>query len=84
VSRLRRWIAEDESGELLNAVAVYFVEQREDASQFRRVAVNELGGVDNWPAGFFDQAASESRKILEAGLSKRSRRVEQAGADVPS
>jgi predicted ATPase len=71
VSRLRRRIAEDDTRELLDAVALYFVEQKDDASQFRRVAVNEFGGVDDWPLGFFDQAAAESRLILEAGLGKR-------------
>ncbi len=85
VSRLRRWIAEDESGTLLNAVALYFVEQNaEDASQFRLVAVNELGGVENWPIGFFDQASNESRRILEAGIRKRSRVGRSAGDRAPN
>ena len=83
-SRLRRRIAEDESGDLLEAVALYFVEQKNDASEFRRVAVNQYGGVEEWPAGFFDQAATESRKILEAGLGKRSRIRGEASADVSS
>lgn len=75
VSRLRRRIAEDESGRLLDALALYFVEQRDDASEFRGVAVNEFGGLTEWPAGFFDQAATESRRILEAGLQKRSQQL---------
>jgi predicted ATPase len=82
VSRLRRWIAEDEAGELLEALAVYFVEQKEDASEFRKVAVNEFGGVEDWPVGFFDQAATESRRILEARLKKRGRGAGQADAHV--
>lgn len=76
LSRLRRRIAEDPSDELVDAVAVYFVEQIDDESHFRRVAVNEFGGVEDWPAGFFDQAASDSRALLEAGLAKKSRRSE--------
>jgi predicted ATPase len=83
VSRLRRRIAEDDAGKLTEAIALYFVEQEEDASEFRRVAVNEFGGVDDWPLGFFDQAAAESRKILEAGLGKRGRNPEQPRARVP-
>jgi predicted ATPase len=84
VSRLRRRVAEDNTGELVEALAVFFVEQANDESTFRRVAVNEFGGVEDWPVGFFDQAATESRKILEAGLEKRNRRLGQAGARVSS
>jgi len=73
ISRLRRSIAEDETGEILSTIAVYFVEQKDDASTYRRVAVNRFGGIDDWPAGFFQQAAEESRRILQAGLDKRLR-----------
>lgn len=76
LSRLRRRIAEDPSDELIDVIAVYFVEQINDESHFRRVALNEFGGVEDWPAGFFDQAASDSRALLEAGLAKKSRRSE--------
>lgn len=78
VSRLRRWIAEDPTDELVDAVALYFVEQIEDESRFRRVALNEYGGVEDWPSGFFDQAATDARALLEAGLAKRSQRGELA------
>jgi predicted ATPase len=84
VSRLRRRIAEDESGELLSALAMYFVEQRDDASEFRHVPVNEFGGIEEWPAGFFDQAGGESRKILEAALEKRDRRGSEPETSVAS
>ena len=52
-------------------MALYFVEQMNDASEYRRVALNEYGGIEEWPAGFFQQAADESRRILEAGLRKK-------------
>jgi predicted ATPase len=73
VSRLRRLIAEDPSSELLDAIALHFVEQTNDESRFRRVTLNEFGGIEEWPVGFFDQAASESREIIKAGLEKRTR-----------
>jgi predicted ATPase len=75
VSRLRRLIAEDPSRELLDTIALHFVEQTDDESRFRRVSLNEFGGIEDWPIGFFDQAASESREILKAGLEKRTRLV---------
>ncbi len=74
VSRLRRRIAEDETDELVRNVALYFVEQVDDASRFRHVPVNEYGGLEEWPTGFFDQAAKDSHALLEAGLSKRAQR----------
>lgn len=74
VSRLRRRIAEDETDELVRNVALYFVEQVDDRSRFRRVPVNEYGAVEEWPTGFFDQAATDSHALLEAGLAKRARR----------
>jgi predicted ATPase len=73
VSRLRLKAAEDVSGDLLDAFALYFVEQKADASEYRRVIVNEFGSIEDWPIGFFQQAAEESRMILQAGLTKRSR-----------
>lgn len=74
VSRLRRRIAEDQSNELVENVALYYVEQVNDQSHFRRVPINKYGALEEWPKGFFDQAATDSRALLEAGLAKRSRR----------
>jgi len=75
VSRLRRRVAEDERGGLLRQVAVIFAEQTDGESALRRVELNELGGIDHWPTGFFDQTAEESKAILQAGLGKKLRRV---------
>ena len=82
LSRLRRRVAEDES--VLGALAVYFGEQRDDVSEFRHVEVNEFGGIEEWPVGFFDQAAVESRRILEVALEKRDRRGREAETPVSS
>jgi predicted ATPase len=84
VSRLRRRIVEDDTGQLLNTLAIYFAEQTDDASEFRRVPLNEFGGLEAWPVGFFDQASTESRQILEAALEKRDRRASQAEAPLSS
>jgi predicted ATPase len=82
LSRLRLRVAEDEA--VLGALAVYFGEQRDDVSEFRQVPLNEFGGIDEWPIGFFDQAAAESRKILEAALEKRDRRGREAETPISS
>jgi len=82
LSRLRLRVAEDES--VLGALAVYFGEQRDDVSEFRHVEVNEFGGIEEWPIGFFDQAAMESRRILEVALEKRDQRGREAETPVSS
>lgn len=78
VSRLRRRFAEDPTDELIGNVAVYFVEQVDGESRFRQVPFNEYGAIEEWPVGFFDQAATDSRALLEAGLAKRAGREERA------
>jgi predicted ATPase len=71
VSRLRLRIAEDQSDETLSHVGLVFAEQEDDVSEFRPIATDEFGAIHDWPKGFFDQAATESRQILEQGLAKR-------------
>lgn len=71
ISRLRRRIAEDESNELQQYLAVIFAERHDGRTSYRRVEVNRYGGIDEWPQGFFDQAAKESQLILRAGLAKK-------------
>ncbi|MGV0874955.1 DUF3696 domain-containing protein [Mycolicibacterium sp. XJ879] len=77
VSRLRLRIAEDESDAVRDGVGLLFTEQSEGRTTYRLVETNEYGGIDNWPADFFDQSAAESRAILEAALQKRRKRITQ-------
>ncbi|UXA14088.1 DUF3696 domain-containing protein [Mycobacterium sp. SMC-8] len=77
VSRLRLRIAEDESDTVRDSVGLLFTEQTEGRTTYRPVETNEYGGIDNWPADFFDQSAAESRAILEAALQKRRKRTLQ-------
>lgn len=71
VNRLIRRVVEDESGSLGDMIAVYFVSGGEKGSTVEKVQVDGARGIVNWPKGFFDQAADEQRKIIQAGLNKR-------------
>ena len=63
--------AEDESDRLASSLALVFTERRNGATRFRRLVTNRYGGLDEWPRGFFDEAAHDARDLLEAGLRKR-------------
>jgi predicted ATPase len=71
LTRIRRRVAEDESDRLASSLALVFTERRNGATRFRRLVTNRYGGLDEWPRGFFDEAAHDARDLLEAGLRKR-------------
>jgi len=71
VSRLRRRIADSPSTDLVDHVGILFAEKREGFTRYRDVRPNEFGGIEEWPAGFFDQSASEAQEILRAAIKKR-------------
>ena len=75
INRLVRRIVEDKTGELKKLINIYFVEPTGEGSQFKLVEVDEAHGIINWPGGFFDQASSEHRKIIRAGIEKRKEAV---------
>jgi predicted ATPase len=74
ISRLRLRVADDESDRVRQTVGLLFAERTEGSTTYRQVETNEYGGLENWPVGFFDQSAEESRKILQAAVEKRRRR----------
>ena len=71
VTRLRRRIAEDPGDALVSTVAVVLAERDAGGTRFRRLPTNRYGGLDEWPEGFFDEGALDSRELLRAGLRKR-------------
>ena len=71
VTRLRRRIAEDPEDGLLGTVSIVLAERVDGSTRFRPLATNRYGGLDDWPDGFFDEAAVDSRELLRAGLRKR-------------
>jgi predicted ATPase len=71
VTRLRRRIAEEPGDRLVDTVAVVLAHRDAAGTHFRRLPANRYGGFDEWPDGFFDEAASDSRELIRAGLRKR-------------
>lgn len=71
INRLVRRILEDNTNELLNLVAIYFISPGTDGSNYVKVEIDRMQGIVNWPENFFDQNAIEQEKILLAGLQKR-------------
>ena len=73
VSRLRRRIAEDPDDDLLSISKVIFAERdgQTGITTYRDVELSPYGDIDEWPKGFFDQAAAEEREIIRGGLKKR-------------
>ncbi len=75
VSRLRRRIVEDADDELLDLAKVIFAERDRETglTSYREVELSPLGAIEDWPAGFFDQAAEEERAIILGGVKKLKR-----------
>ena len=79
VSRLRRRIVEDPDDELLGMSKVIFAERDRETglTGYREVELSPLGTIEEWPAGFFDQAAEEERAIIMGGV----RRLKKLAAE---
>lgn len=72
VSRLRRRIVEDPDDALLDLAKVVFAERDRETglTSYRDVELSPYGAIEEWPAGFFDQAAEEERAIILGGVKK--------------
>lgn len=80
VNRLRRRVAEAPPDAPLNDhVSIVFAERdgKTEITTYRPIELNEMGGFEDWPSGFFPEGTDEVRLLLEAGLRKR------AAADAP-
>jgi hypothetical protein len=73
ISRLRLRVAEDLEGDVHELFRLVYTEMKNGRTCIREVATTELGGLSDWPEGFFDQGLRESRAILQAGLTKAER-----------
>jgi predicted ATPase len=79
VNRLVRRLVEDETDQLKDLIAVYFVTATPEGSQHALVEIDGSKGIVNWPTDFFDQSATEQEHTIRAGLAKRkARRVLQS------
>jgi len=71
INRLRFRIASStKEAPLSPMVKIYFVENRENGSTFREVAVNDYGAIPDWPEGFFDESQDQAEQILRAAADK--------------
>lgn len=71
VNRLVRRIVEDETHNLKDLIGIYFIKPSENGAIYEEINIDDTKGITNWPDDFFDQTASESMKIMQAGLKKR-------------
>lgn len=71
INRLRFRAAAAESDKVASQMTLYFVEKKEDKSQFRPIIVNEFGAIQDWPEGFFDQSQREAEETLKAAVKKK-------------
>lgn len=84
ISRLRLRVAKDPSDEVRQTVGLLFAERSDGSTDYRRVETNEFGGLENWPANFFDQSAEEAQNILRAAVVKRRARQSREGDQGPA
>jgi hypothetical protein len=72
INRLRRHVAEDDTGENEALVRLLFAEQEEGVTTYRHSDINGLGGLDSdWPKGFLDVAAEEAGELLRLNMDRR-------------
>ena len=73
VSRLRRRVVEDPDDELLKLVKIVSAERDGESGEtrYRDLDLTPYGGIEDWPKGFFDQAAEDEREIIRGALKKR-------------
>ncbi|KAA0086691.1 hypothetical protein CIW52_01905 [Mycolicibacterium sp. P9-64] len=74
VTRLRLRVVEDEEDEVRNLFNIVFAEQNgKGRTKFPVIDVDPSGalGVEEWPAGFFDQAGSDVEAMMRLALNKR-------------
>lgn len=68
VTRLRRRTAEDLTGVVRDRIALVFAEREDGATTYTAVKPAADGSMTNWPQGFFDESAEDSKALLEALL----------------
>jgi hypothetical protein len=71
VNRLRLRLAEDETDHLKDNIDIYYAVRQDGSTQFSPMSIDEFGGFEEWPDGFFDQTSTESEEILRAAVRRR-------------
>lgn len=60
--------------ELRSIIRVYYIERQADQSSLTELPLTEDGRLDNWPAGFLDEAFAESMAILQTAEKRQGRK----------
>lgn len=71
VNRLRRRIAEDDEMLLKDEINLTFVEPNATGVSYKRLRLSEIGSVDYWPAGFFDQYDEDVHALVRAQAARK-------------
>lgn len=71
INRLRYLAAADAGDQVATSAAVYFVTKSGERSDYKRITLDELGGFDTWPPGFFDESEHATSRLLQQSLRKR-------------
>ena len=71
VNRLRLRLAEDETDHLKDDIDIYYAVRQDGSTQFSPMSIDEFGGFEEWPDGFFDQTSTESEEILRVAVRRR-------------
>ena len=71
VNRLRRRVAEDESGEVAEMVDIYYGTREGGSTSFLSLELDEYGGLGSWPKGFFDQSGNDAEATMRASVARR-------------
>lgn len=74
INRLRFRAAADEGSDVADSSIIYFVEKELNKSVYRQVTIDDLGNLDSWPKGFFDESEFSTAAILRQSMKKRSRK----------
>ncbi|MFC5439801.1 AAA family ATPase [Rhodanobacter ginsenosidimutans] len=74
INRLRFRAAADEGSDVADSAIIYFVEKELNKSVYRQVTIDDLGNLDSWPKGFFDESEFATAAILRQSMKKRSRK----------
>ena len=71
INRVRYRAVADDGSNVAESTALFFVTKEGDQSNYRRVVIDQLGGLDVWPSGFFDEGELEARALLKQVVAKR-------------
>jgi predicted ATPase len=80
INRLRRRVAEDQSGQLVKSINLTFVNAAPTGTIYERLELEESGALSVWPVGFFDQYEDDVRAIVRAQAAKRRKSKGQVDA----